>query len=247
MERRATQNGKNILLVHGACHGAWCWDKVIAPLTALGHRVETLDLPGRSGRGAPGWGQSLRAYAQSVIDAVRPTGARFVLVGHSMGGLVISAAAERAPELFERLVYLTAFLPSHGDSIASLGRQDKDSDRASATRVSLFRGVVSIGPPHNAAEVFYGDCTPEQIAWAQSRLTVESLRPSIGAISLSSGRFGSVPRSYIRCTEDRALSIQQQDRMIARQPCDRVATLNVSHSPFISMPDRLADAIGSVI
>jgi pimeloyl-ACP methyl ester carboxylesterase len=239
--------GKRILLVHGACHGAWCWDKLLGPLSSLGHSVETIDLPGRAGRGSPGWGQTLNAYAQSVVEALGSKSERAVVVGHSMGGFVISAAAERAPELFERLVYLSAFLPSSGDSMASLGKQDKHSDLSKGTRVSLFRGLVSIGPPQNAANVFYGDCTPEQLAWTQQRLIGESLRPSITKISLSSARFGAIPRSYIRCTLDRALSIQLQDLMIAKQPCDRVVTLEASHSPFLSMPDQLAKAIGSVI
>lgn len=159
--------------------------------------------------------------------------------------MVISAAAQMRPELFSRLVYLTGFLPTDGDSVASLGRRDKHSDLQRGVRASLWRGRVTILPVPGA-EVFFGDCTEAQQRWAFARLTDEPLRPSLEKPHLTPGRFGAVPKSYIRCAKDRALSIECQDDMIARQPCDRIATLESSHSPFLSMPDALAQAIVDV-
>lgn len=162
-----------------------------------------------------------------------------------MGGMVISAAAQAKPELFSRLVYVAGFLPTNGDSVASLGRRDKYSDLQRGVRASLWTGRVTI-LPDKGAQVFFADCTEAQRRWAFEHLTEEPARPSLEKPLLTPDKFGTVPRSYIRCTKDRAISIEFQDEMIARQPCDRIATLPSSHSPFLSMPEALAQAIVDV-
>lgn len=235
-----------IMLVHGACHGAWCWDRVVPLLEAAGHRVLAPDLPGRGANGTPGWWRwTMQDYAKSIIHTARQAGGPVIAVGHSMGGQVISTAAEAAPELFERLVYLTAFLPTDGDSIVSLAALDKTSDIAKAARTSLLTGQITLDP-NSAHPIFYGDCSTDDFEWVKPRLVAEPARPSFSKLHLSA-RFEAVPRSYIRCTKDRAISIELQDMMAAKQPCQHVATLEASHSPFVSMPDQLADALWSVI
>lgn len=235
-----------VLLVHGAGHGAWCWDRVAPLLAEQGLRVEAPDLPGRNGKGRPGWGVSLAAFARVIAARARAADRPVVAVGHSMGGQVISAAAELAPGAFGRLVYLSAFLPRSGESMAGIGAEDSESDLAKAVRVSMLAGTVTI-VPETCGPVFYGDCSAADLDWVRARLVPESLRPSLTKVRLTDARFGAAPRSYIRCTLDRALSIQMQDRMIARQPCDRVVTLEASHSPFLSMPEALAHAICAAI
>lgn len=234
-----------LLLVHGACHGAWCWDRVGPLLRQAGHTVIAPDLPGRPGTGKPGWRWTLADYADAIVAVARQAGGPVVAIGHSMGGPVISAAAEAAPELFARLIYLSAFLPRTGDSLASIAAEDTDSDLHGAAHMSWLRGVVTI-KADRLRPVYYGDCGDAEIDWVRTRLVPESVRPSLAKARLSD-RFQSVPRAYIRCTQDRGLSVQMQDRMIERQPCDRVATLGASHSAFVSMPDQCAAALLSVI
>lgn len=236
---------KTFLLVHGACHGAWCWDAVVPILEARGHRVLAIDLPGRNGNGSAGWGQTLQGYGAAVAAAAAIGSGPVVAVAHSMGGQMISQAAEQAPERFERLVYVSAFLPKNGDRVVDFSRRNVGSELVSATRVSLWRGLLEI-IPSQAERVFYHDCAPGDVARALAQLVPESLRPSMTRIRLSAERFGSIPRSYIRCSHDRALTLQLQDWMIGRQPCQRVETLAASHSPFLSQPAELCDAIESV-
>lgn len=235
-----------IMLVHGACHGAWCWNRTVPLLVEAGYSVIAPDLPGRNEQGKPGWHLDLKDYATSVISAAKEQSTPVIAIGHSMGGMVISAAAEAAPELFRRLVFLSAFMPVSGDSLVSIAAMDKYSDLRGATRLDMLRGVVTINPVR-LGPVYCSDCSEADIAFAQSRVGPEPVRPSLAKIKLTEERFGAVPRSYIRCTKDRALSVQLQDQMVARQPCDLVATLDASHSPFLSMPAPLARAILSVI
>jgi hypothetical protein len=163
-----------------------------------------------------------------------------------MAGPVIATAAELEPSLFNRLVFVSAFLPRSGESLASLAAEDKHSDLPGAARVSLIKGVVTIRP-ERLQPVYYNDCNEADLAWVRARLVSESVRPSLGKAQLTTERFQSVPRSYIRCTMDRALSVQMQDRMIERQPCTHIASLSASHSSFLSMPDAFATALLSVI
>lgn len=234
-----------IMLVHGACHGPWCWDRVTPLLEADGRRVLTPCLPGREGIGRGGWGATLPDYATAIIDAARRESAPVVAVGHSMAGLVIAAAAEAAPEIFERLVFVSAFMPVSGDSLASIAAMDKHSDLPGATTIGWLSGTVAI-KPEKLGPVYYGDCSEADLGWVRPRLVPEPLRPSLGKVQLSAAHFQSVPRSYIRCTQDRGLSIEMQDRLIERQPCERVATLEASHSSFVSMPDQFVAALLSV-
>ncbi len=240
------QRPATFVLVHGACHGGWCWDRVAPLLEASGHRVLAPDLPGRGARGKPGWWRwTLDDYARAIVETAKQAGRPVIAVGHSMGGQVISAAAEADPGLFQRLVYLTAFLPGNGDSIVSLAALDKHTDIAQATHTSLLKGQITIDLDA-AHSIFYGDCSAADYDWVKPQLVAEAARPSFSKLALSA-RFNSVPRSYVRCTQDRAISIQLQDIMLAKQPCQRVATLDASHSPFLSMPDQLAAALLSVI
>lgn len=211
-------------------------------LAARGHVVRTVDLPGRTPHGQAGWGQTLGAYAHAIVGAVRAMDGPVVVVGHSMGGQVISAAAEAAPDHFARLIFLSAFLPCDGDSIATFARQNHGSALPGATQISMLKGSFRI-LTHAAQPAFYHDCPDADVAATLPRLSPEALRPSLTRIRLTEARFGRVPRSYIRLTEDRVLVPGLQDWMLARQPCDRVVSLPSSHSPFFSMPDALTDAI----
>jgi pimeloyl-ACP methyl ester carboxylesterase len=93
-----------IHLVHGAWHGRWCWVKTIAELEGMGHTVVALDLPGLGEDQTPPAEITLQRYVDAVCDALGKEEEPVLLVGHSMGGIVVSEAAERLPEKIKRLV-----------------------------------------------------------------------------------------------------------------------------------------------
>ena len=233
---------KRFVLVHGALHGAWCWLKVIPFLEKMGHSALAVDLPGRQGKGQPGWGLTLEDYIDDLTGTVEREQGQVVLVGHSLGGMAISGVAERLPHRIERLVYVTAWVSMQGQSLAQLHKSNAGSLVASATRLSLIRGQVT-ARPRGYREVFCADCSDEDFAWAHGQLVPESTRPALGGVQLTKSRFGSVPSSYLRCSDDRALTLAQQQRMLESIGCRHVITLPSSHSPFLSMPGRLAEAL----
>lgn len=106
---------KHFVLVHGACHGAWCWYKVATLLRSNGHKVTILDLA------ASGVNEmqvqdvhSFSVYLEPLIDfmATLPEEEKVVLVGHSMGGVGLSVAMERFPQKIAVAVFATAYMLS---------------------------------------------------------------------------------------------------------------------------------------
>jgi pimeloyl-ACP methyl ester carboxylesterase len=179
------------------------------------------------------------------VELVAAQPGRVILVGHSRAGAIISQVAEAIPERILRLVYLSAYLLPRGRSVAAEGREDAASLIA-ANMVPAASGVTCTLRPGIVSEAFYGTCSEVERAFAIPRLSAEPLKPLAAAVKVTEPRFGTVPRAYIECTADRAISLAAQRRMQALLPCDRVFTLDCDHSPFLSRPAELARLLGGL-
>jgi len=223
------------LLIHGSWHGAWCWERLVPLLSERGHQVAAVDLPAHGDDLAPHYRTGLRSYARRVRNAAGSLKEKPILVGHSMGGVAITQAAFDAPHLFSALVYLCAFVPVAGESLFRLVRRDRQSHVLAHTSFGLAR----VGFERTRAqEIFYEGCSEADVHWAIDRLRPEPLWPLLQRVV---GRNGiDLPRGYIECTRDRAISIERQRAMATRASCQRVATMEADHSPFLSSPEELA-------
>jgi len=95
--------GREFVLVHGMSHGAWAWEPLARRLETNGHHVVAMDLPGHGRRAHERGRASVQTYARAVADAMIQAGiARGIVVGHSMGGVVIPKVAEVVPRRFLR-------------------------------------------------------------------------------------------------------------------------------------------------
>jgi pimeloyl-ACP methyl ester carboxylesterase len=185
----------------------------------------------------------MQSYAQDVCDKAEQIGKPCVLVGHSMGGAVISVAAQTRPELFGRMIYLTAFAPRMREkNLMSLRAAAPGKAMDKAVRLSLLKGSAKIDS-QAAATVFYNTCTPEVAAQAVRWLCPEPVRPSFSSLGWTANRLGMIPKYYVECTEDRAIPIEGQRVLQQHMDFAGVATLPSDHSPFLSMPQRLAEVI----
>lgn len=226
------------VLVHGAWHGAWCWDALASRLRASGHSVAAPDLPGHGAGSALWWRGSLGSYARCVLAAAHALDGNVIAVGHSLGGLVITEAAARQPAAFNGLVYLCAFAPLPGENLLSLARRDAEGGVPGAVSRGLMRTTFRT---ERAADVFYNRCTPEHAAQASARLTPEPNLPTLQRVSAPSGPLPA--RAYIECLQDRAISLAHQRRMHARAGITRVLPLDADHSPFLSAIEPLTNAL----
>jgi pimeloyl-ACP methyl ester carboxylesterase len=223
--------------VHGAWHGDWCWKNVRPLLENRGHTVIANDLPGLGNDQTPAAEITLVRYRDAVCESLEKEREPVILVGHSMGGIVITEVAERMPEKVKALVYLTAYLLRSGESLLSAVGQDEEA-RKLVPHVD-FNGPVCTIKPEMIREFFYGDCSPDDAAWAESLLRPQPIAPLDTPVQVTAQRFGQVPRFYIQCLSDRALPLSLQEKMLAASPCEKVLSMETAHSPFLSAPDEL--------
>lgn len=234
------------VLVHGSWHGAWCWYRIIPRLRAGGHTVIAPDLSALGADKTPIAEVTLDRWRDDVIRAMEAAMEPVILVGHSRGGLIISAVAEACPERIRKLVYLTAFILRDGENLFAVSSEDQDTLLKGSLQMS---GDMLSGTVNDAVidEAFYGNCPAEDIALARTLLQPEPLKPLMTPVHLTAARYGRVPRVSIECTADKAISIDAQRRMVARTPCERVLSLETDHSPFFSMPDQLVEQLVSLV
>jgi len=232
----------HILLVHGAFHDQRCW-RHLRPHLERHFDVHTVTLRGHSDRRVNPYRVRMTDYTQDVCDAAAEIGQRCVLLGHSMGGFVISAAAEQQSTLFHSLIYLAALVPNaKPGSLMTLQRTLRINNLNAATR-PMLNGAARIDS-EKAKPIFYNQCSTELQQQAALELCPQPLRPTLfGKVGWTPQNTGSLPRYYIECTNDNALTLLQQRRMQEHMPFDRIATLESDHSPFLSMPELLADCI----
>ena len=232
-----------IMLIHGAWHGADCWARLIPLLRARGHEVLAPDLPGMGADTTPLARLTMADWVAAVTNAIRATPGPAVLVGHSRGGMVISVVAEAAPELVSRLIYLTAFVPADGQSLFGITK----AHGGEPMPIVVDQPTRSCLPGElDPVELFYHDCSEEDAAFALAGLCPEPIFGLMGPVRLSAARFGSVPKDYIECREDRAISLTRQRQMQQVWPMQRVRSLPTAHSPFLSNPEALAACLSEL-
>jgi pimeloyl-ACP methyl ester carboxylesterase len=235
-----------IVLVHGAFAGAWCWEPVLPGLRAAGHTVDTLDLPGSGEDHTPVAEITLDAYAERACE-VLAAGPPAVLVGHSMGGMVVTQAAARSPGQVSLLIYVAAFLPGDGQSLLDLtAYPEAADDQVQANLVIDGDPPVATMPPAAARGALFGCCDDEQAAWGVSRLGGQPVVPFGQPVSLGdppADAFVTLGRAYITCLQDRAIPPAMQRRMLDEGRCDPVIEIDTDHSPWVSRTDELVAAL----
>ena len=239
------------VLVHGASHGSWCWDKVVPLLAAQGHEAIAVDLPGNTyGEFDIPPGQvTLDSYAEHVCQVLDQLDEPVVLVGHSLGGLTITQTAEYRPDKIRALVYLTAQLLGPGEAIMPVASREPDVVRAGLQRdswiVSDDLSTISF-PEESLKDMFYNDCSDDDVAWAKSMVVPQPSGPLMDPLNLTEENYGRVPKVYIECELDGAIGLPLQREMQAHIPCGRTITMNTGHSPFLSAPKELVQHLVSI-
>lgn len=235
----------HFMLIHGAWHGAWCWEHLERELQARQLGVTAFDLPGHGDDTTPRAEVDMDAYVERIVSWIREFDRPVELLGHSMGGAIITAVAEQIPAHLTGLTYLCAFMPRDGESLAQLSAEDHDSGLAGALRSGPEPNTVVVSA-ETAREVFYQDCRQDDADAAMARLVPQPVAPFSAPIHTTAENFGRVPRAYIVCREDRAITADMQNRMIERQACAPVIELSTGHSPFYANPVALADALEQI-
>jgi pimeloyl-ACP methyl ester carboxylesterase len=233
------------LLIHGAWHGGWCWRKVVPLLEAKGHRALAPDLPGHGDDRTPAASVTLKNYVTRICEVAAAQSEPVILVGHSLGGVAITQAAENCPAKIAALVYTCAFLPRNGDSLMTWARQDPESMVNPRTMDPQPDGTIKFKLEFSR-DAFYANCSSEDIQFAQPRLLAQAGAPFETPVETSAERWGKIPRYYIECARDRAITLALQRAFQIHSPCRQTFSLDTDHSPFFSTPEKLVEILSLI-
>ncbi|MCO5599492.1 hypothetical protein L7F22_053596 [Adiantum nelumboides] len=247
---------KHFVLIHGLGHGAWCWYKVTPALRAAGHTVTALDLTsnGDNNKASADNISDIAQFVQPLTDFLASyDDGKVILVGHSLGGSVISFAMEAYSERVEKAVFVAAFMPTNGQTLVPL-RMFVAFSSLILKRILIFKFGNSIFLPSSvsinldSAQVnFYDRSPPEDVNLALARLNASPFRPLLRKLVLTEARYGSIPRIYIKATDDKIIPASYQSSFVDRNPPAQVLTVPESdHSPFFSQPAALVDLLISI-
>lgn len=239
---------KTYILVHGGWHGDWCWTKVVPLLEARGNRVLAIDLPNHGNDQTPPTDITLDDYVRKVAQLANEQNGPVILVGHSSAGIVISQVAEDlGPQKVATLVYLDAFLPRNGESVMSLAEKVMAQSVPVQVITPLMANLILSEDKRtgklkleSVGELLYHDCPAEDVNLAKEKLDWQSLGVLGTPVKVTDERYGAIPKVYILCTQAKDLD---KSSIAQNVPCQKVYKLASSHSPFFSMPGKLAEII----
>ncbi len=236
------------VLVHGAWHGGWCWQKVIPFLEAAGHSVYAPTLTGLAERSAelsPEVG--LDTHIQDVVSLLVDKELHgVVLVGHSYGGMVITGVVDQAPERIAHLVYLDTFVPHDGESMVDVSRL--------VMRLLLRRQAQADGWRIDSRGD-YGVTTEPDRSWVLSKVTPQPLKTLEQPLHLKNPAIVSAtPRTHIECGSFVFLHMQHllahilaPGALPPREAGWRLRQLPTGHDAMITMPRELAELLLEVV
>jgi len=232
------------VLVHGAFAGGWIWEPVGKRLTEAGHVVDAPDLPGSGDDDTPVGAVTLESCAARIVDALQRGSEPSLLVGNSMGGLIATQAAARCPDKVAALVYVAAFVPCDGQSLLALTQLPEGAgDQVQANIIVDGDPPVASMPDAASRGALYGSCTDDVAAWAIARQRPQPVAPFVTPVSIGSGALDSIPRYYVRCLRDQAIPVPLQRRMTRETIFAEVIDFDTDHTPQLSMPAELAEAL----
>ncbi|MGH1352614.1 MAG: alpha/beta fold hydrolase [Methyloligellaceae bacterium] len=232
---------RHYILIHGSWHGAWCWYKIAPRLEAAGHSVSVPDLPGRGRSPA----RPAMVGLDRIVKSLEPLLAKdrkTTVVVHSRYGIVASRLAELFPDRIERTIYLASFMIPAGQAVVDYFRADTGSLLRPGFELNRL-GMWDWLKPEVYHEGLYHDCDEDDNKLAHMLLCKEPFRPVLTKLKLTENRYGQVPRSYIRLTDDRAVTPWLQDKVLNETKVDRVESMAAGHSAYFSKPDELTDCI----
>lgn len=224
------------LLVPGAWHGAWCWERLTPLLQKAGHEVIAPDLVA-----VPAGANPLPLWAAQIAQCATQAAQPVILLGHSRGGLVVQEVAALVPQAIQACVYLAAFRLPVGQSLQSAMAWPEAGPPPDYLRPARQRCFSVAGEA--VIPRFYPLSPLETAQKAAARLHPEPMGAFSSPVQAAPTQH---PAFYIECLEDQIIPLPLQRAMQAASPCERVFGLLADHSPFFSQPEKLAEIMREI-
>lgn len=233
----------NFVLVHGGGHGGWCYQPVARLLQAKGHVVYAPSLPGMGEHSHQRHaGIDLDAHIDDVVNLLRWEDlTQAIVVGHSYGGMVITGAADRAPDRVGHRVYLDAAYPDDGQSLHEHAFSSIDPTRQG---MWVEDGVELVMKPDPGHPAFFGIHDPKLAQWTYERLTPQPWACFSQKLVLrGEAAMRAIPESHIICTQ--TARGRDMDRLRANSG-GRVWDIDTGHDLMLTEPEWVADRLQDV-
>ena len=231
--------GKTFLVCHGAWSAGWAWKKVHPLMAAAGHRLVTPTYTGLGERAhLANPSIDLETHIQDILNVIQYEDLRdIVLVGHSYGGMVATAVADRARDRITKLIYIDAFVPEDGQSLLDLNEVARPRMQELTKSGDGWRVPPNPTPP---------DTPPADVEWLTERRVHMPIKCFETSLKIHNGPLG-LPRSYIYAT--RITPADTFGRFAAHakgDPAWRYHEIDASHSPNVTAPEALMSLLQQI-
>ncbi|MCC9138660.1 alpha/beta hydrolase [Pontibacter silvestris] len=237
-----------VVLVHGAWQASFAWEQVKDNLVADGYDVTVVNLKGHGEDDTPVSGLSFTGYANQVKEAIASFDKPVILVGHSLGGAVVTQVASEMPAKITKLVYVAGFIPQNGKSVLDYAGMDPGSLLGPVLEFNQDHTLAGLVDPEvNFPKVFIQDGTEEQKQYVLSHYKAEPVAPLATPLKYTPENYNSAGRKYyVFTTMDNAISYPFQQQMATEAGITNTFTIQTGHSPFISKPNELTSILQDI-
>lgn len=231
---------KRYIFIHGGWRSSDCWRKVLPCMEEQGVSATAIDLPGHGKNKADFNEITLESYVDAVV-AEAGKHKEVVLVGHSMGGVVISAVAERIPEKIKKLIFICAIIPKNGRSLVDQTRTFSQEGIKPYMIFHFEESYIDLKKGQPLRDLFMNDCDESDAEKDEKKWGAQPMKPFSDKLHIGKN-FEEIPKLYVKCTLDNCISKEDQHKMALESKCD-IVELKSGHSPYISSPKELSKMI----
>lgn len=232
--------GRPYLFVHGAMRGGWLWEPLLGIMRPRGAECHAIDLTGHGKRAAQHQGVTMSTYANDVVSYIDTHKLRdVILVGHSMGGVIISKVAEAIPEKLLHLVYIAAVVLEDGGSLL---------DGIAPERAALYRQAVESDEKvldlslEQRRELHFTDLEGEQKEFYLRQMTPQPVVPFAERVSLKKFYSLNIPKTYILGAKDQGIPPDRSREFARRIGCPPIE-IQGGHDLMVSRAQELAEVL----
>ncbi|WP_416440007.1 alpha/beta hydrolase [Leeuwenhoekiella sp. A16] len=243
------EHHSTLVLVHGAWQSAFVWDQVKTKLEKQGHTVIALELLGHGEDNTPVSDITFKGYVDQVKAVIVGLDTPVVLVGHSLGGAVITQTASEIPQQIEKLVYVAGFIPKDGKSVLDYSALDTASLLPTALEFSADGSTAAISNAEiNIQEIFCQYGSDEDIDVLVEKLKPEPVAALATPLDYTIDDYTAITNKYYIFTkEDHAITYPFQQQMASEAGITNTFEISSGHSPFVSKPAELVEIFDAIL
>ncbi len=230
-------------------HGAWCWAAVIRQLEIGGDRAFAVDLPGRGANPCDHARVTRAMWVDSVADFIVERGLEnVVLAGHSLGGLTISGVAQKVPNRIKSVVFVTAFVPRDGVSLAADATAATGTAEGISGHAAPYGTASTIVNADNFRTHFIQDAPCALQDFVLAAVVPEAIGPALEPAPMKEFDRLDLPTGYVACTEDLVLGdpARWHPHFSSRLRNPAIRQIKSGHEVMFTQPVECARALAGI-